>query len=98
MTRLTVGLDPATSTELTIRAQAHKTSKAAFIRAAITGARPGGTRGEVAAAADTWWDTLPPTRRAGIHAWITAAHKNPHGIDPAQLDMLGLLLEDGSDG
>ena len=88
MVRISVALDPYTNEELRNRSRAHKVSKAAFIRAAIVGARPGGAKGEAAAAADTWWDNLSPDRRAGIHQWIAMAKRRRDELDPDQLDML----------
>jgi hypothetical protein len=61
------GLDPETDRLLTIKARAHGVSRAAFVRAAINGSRPGAEPGSLAAAADQWWDSRTPTRRAAIY-------------------------------
>lgn len=70
--RISVTLDAPTWEALRVRARAHRVSQAAFVRAAIVGARPGGGLGGVAAPADAWWDALPPERRASIHRWVAA--------------------------
>jgi len=95
--RLSVTLDAYHNTELRERARAHGVSKAAFVRAAIIGARPGGGKGEAAEAADRWWDNLSPSRRAGIHTWITQVRgKAPE--DPDQLNLLDVLLAEENQG
>lgn len=100
MVRISVGLDEHSNAELRNRSRAHGISKAAFIRNAIVGARPGGGRGQTAQAADTWWDQLSPDRRAGIHQWITTSRRaRDLNLDPDQLDMLEALLEqENTDG
>lgn len=84
--RFTFVLDPATESALRQRAAAHNVSQAAFLRSAIVGARPGGGSGETASSADAWWDTLPPSRRAQVHAWLTQRHSSDDTM-PGQLEI-----------
>lgn len=79
-------LDTATEHALRTRAAAHSTTLAAYARAAIQGRRPGGVAGQVASAADDWWDSLPPSRRAQVHGWLTPGGRGLDGGEhPDQL-------------
>lgn len=80
-------LDPFTARELEVRAAAHGVTRPAYARAAITGRRPGGMPGQPAAAADTWWDHLSPSRRAQVHGWLTAGRGLDQDPDTDQLAM-----------
>lgn len=71
--RRAFGLDPATDRLLTVKARAHGVSRAAYVRAAINGHRPGADPGSPAALADAWWDSRKPSRRAAIHRNHAAA-------------------------
>lgn len=74
------GFDAATDRLLRLKAKAHGVSQAAFVRAAVSGQRPGAEPGSIAAAADTWWDSRTPTRRAAIfrnHASVPANNDSP---------------------
>lgn len=84
--RFTLTLDQETRDALRARARAHKTTQAGFLRAAINGCRPGGGRGDTAASADAWWDSLPASRRAGIHAWV-AQRRSGDDHMPGQLEI-----------
>lgn len=80
-------LDDFTERELKVRSQAHGVTRPAYARAAITGRRPGGMPGQVAAAADEWWDHLSPSRRAQVHGWLTHGRGADQIPDDDQLVM-----------
>lgn len=64
------------------RAAQHRKKVAVWARTVLLG-----DPGRAAADADSWWDTLPPTRRAQVHRWVAGAHSSAEPI-PGQLDML----------
>ena len=68
--RASLWLSLAAKRDLRRRAAAHGMSMSAYAEAVLMGHRPGGAPGQEAAAADDWWDSLPPARRAGIHGWV----------------------------
>lgn len=84
--RVVVYFTPSEKQSLRRRAAAHRVPMAAFLRAVAFGERP---QTGVAAAADEWWDGLPPDRRAQLHAWLTTRHHQLHAPMPGQ----GRLLD-----
>lgn len=84
--RLPVTFSPAEKATLRRRAAAHKVTMAAYVRAAALGQRPA-SRSGVGADADAWWDTLPPSRRAQVHGWLTARADTNDPI-PGQLPLI----------
>lgn len=82
------GLDPETDRLLTLKASAHGVSRAAFVRAAINGSRPGAEPGTMAARADAWWDSRTPKRRAAIwrnHTTTTTDGADEHPEDQSTI-------------
>lgn len=64
------------------RARAHRKRVATWARCVLLG-----EQGQAAKDADSWWDTLPPQRRAQVHRWVAGQHGAPEPI-PGQSDLL----------
>jgi len=61
------------------RAAAHRRQSATWARSVLLG-----DQGRAAKDADSWWDALPPQRRAQVHAWV-AGHRGAQDPIPGQL-------------
>lgn len=87
--RVPVTLSDSDKVELRSRASAHKLSMSAFLRLSALG-----NRNAAADDPDTWWDSLPPSRKKQVRRWLTTNHTTAHV--EGQMPLLEDLDEMGS--
>lgn len=71
--RIPVTLSASEKVELRRRAASHRLSMSAFLRRSALG-----NSNAPADDPDSWWDSLPPSRKKQVRRWLTTGHETVH--------------------